>query len=109
MNPCRVLRYEIPVDGATHTVPAPLGKTALVAARNPEVVEVWVEVDERLSNSPVMGPPRHFTVYGTGQSIPDGWHIGSCITAGGALVWHLYESLGNSPRPDAKDDSGSTS
>lgn len=89
----RVLRYEVPVDGASHTLPVPFGTTLLVAARNPEIVELWIEVDERVSNAPVLGPPRHFTVYGTGQEIPGGWHVGSCITAGGALVWHLYESL----------------
>lgn len=92
MSAARVLRYEIPVDGQTHSLPVPFGKQVLVAARNPEVVELWVEVDESVAAG-VPGPPRHFTVYGTGQVVPTGWHVGSCITAAGALVWHLYEQV----------------
>ena len=51
-------------------------------------VTFWAEVDRYPSNT----TPRYFRVFGTGHSIPDhATHIGTCLGAGGDLVWHLYE------------------
>lgn len=82
----RILRHEVPVDDRWHTLGLS-GPVLHVGTRRPDVVEVWA-----LATS---GPSlnRHFRVVGTGQPLPDGAvrHIGSAITAGGALVWHLVE------------------
>jgi hypothetical protein len=34
---------------------------------------------------------RRFELRGTGSSAPDGDHIGTVVTAGGRLVWHIFD------------------
>ncbi|MGH8576156.1 MAG: DUF7352 domain-containing protein [Gammaproteobacteria bacterium] len=82
-----MLRYEVPVDDQWHTLELS-GAVLHVDTRAPDVVEVWA-LD---SGGPTL--PRQFRAFGTGQRIPDGRlrHVGSVITAGGRLVWHLFES-----------------
>lgn len=86
-----VLRYEVPVDGVWHAL-ALSGPVLHVDTRNRGLVEVWALDDG--------GPKaeRRFQVFGTGQPLPDGVvaHVGSVITAQGALVWHLFEEMGAS-------------
>lgn len=85
----RVLRYEIPVDDQWHVLDLPRGPIVHVASRRPDVVEFWA-ID---AADGITLPPRAFRVFGTGQPLPPaaGKHIGTAITAGGALVWHLME------------------
>jgi hypothetical protein len=85
----RVLRYEVPVDDEWHFHDLS-GAILHVAARQPDVVEFWAYS----SGGPTL--TRAFTVFGTGHPLPE-WatpdrHRGSVITAGGALVWHLFEA-----------------
>lgn len=81
----KIHRFEVPVDDEWHVIP--LSTNPLhVEARRPGTVELWAVVDD--------GPliPRHFRVYGTGQTIPDDVaHVGSALAFGGRLVWHLVE------------------
>ncbi len=85
MEISRILRYEVPVDDKTHTLMLG-GPIVHVGTRDPAIVEIWA-VDTGTTRMPC-----EFTVVGTGHEYPEGWqHVGSAITAGGALVWHLLE------------------
>jgi hypothetical protein len=62
----------------------------LVAQQNPintSTLDLWALVD---ANGPRV--KRKFMVHGTGHPVTEGGtHIGSIITAGGALVWHVFD------------------
>lgn len=95
-----VYKYNVPVDGATHlfVIPGPSTLIHVDCQGASDVVQFWTEV-------PIDTPHgdhdhRLFQVFATGQVIPEDddpsryWkHVGSALTAGGALVWHLYELL----------------
>jgi hypothetical protein len=85
-----VWRAEVPVDDREHQVTMPLSQRAplmRVEARTPHIVEAWFEVD-----TDALAPITYvMRVFGTGQPIPDEWAwLGTCLAAGGQLVWHLY-------------------
>ncbi len=82
-----ILRYEVPVDDQWHAVKLG-GPIVHVAARLSHVVEIWAE-DHKDST---LRRERLFRVYGTGQPCVEGVHVGTAITANGALVWHLREA-----------------
>lgn len=83
MPPPRVLKWSVPVDDGYHPIGS--GKVCLVACQyGPDTVQVWTEE----TDTPVV---RSAKVIGTGHNAPDFTeHLGSVITANGALVWHLY-------------------
>lgn len=83
----RVLRYGIPVDDRWHALQLS-GPIVHVATRDPNLVELWaINTNEPPST-------RGFRVFGTGQPLPpDVAHIGTALTAGGQLVWHLFEAV----------------
>lgn len=92
----RVLRFAVPVDDSWHAIGS--GPVLHVDCRNGEydVVQVWTLESEQLEN--VLAGNlrsdfgRYVRAFGTGHSIPAGAsHIGTALTAGGALVWHLFE------------------
>jgi hypothetical protein len=84
----RVLKWDVPVDDREHTIGA--GFIAHVGCQQgPETVQVWTEQSD---DHPTRWPARTVRVFGTGQPLPDGArHLGSVVSAGGALVWHVYE------------------
>lgn len=64
-------------------------KILFVGAQDPtgHTVQLWAEV-----NPDAERETRRFAIAGTGHPLPPaGHHLGSVITAGGALVWHVYE------------------
>lgn len=83
----RILRYEVPVDDRFHTLRL-LGPIVHVATRNPRCVEVWASTDGS-------GPyDWDLTVVATGQPFPGAGaltHLGTAISPGGELVWHLMQ------------------
>jgi hypothetical protein len=86
----RILRWEVPVDDRPH-IHQFAGPIVHVGCRNRALVEFW-------SQEPDGGQrqARVFQVFGTGHNLPaDASHIGSVITAGGQLVWHLMELGGD--------------
>lgn len=80
-----VLKWSVPVDDNDHPIGG--GKVVMVACQaGPDVVQVWTE--EWRGVDPL---PRRARVYGTGQPVPlHDEHLGSVVTAGGRLVWHVY-------------------
>jgi hypothetical protein len=82
----RVLKWSVPVDNGHHEIGA--GKVLHVHCQfTPELVQVWTEESELTK-----GSTRLAQVYGTGQEVPyDAAYLGTTVTGGGALVWHLYE------------------
>ncbi len=81
-----IFRYEVPVDDRWHSIDLQ-GGIVHVAARQPDVVEIWAEHCHNWTGKLT----RRFRVYGTGQPDVEGTHIGTAIAAGGRLVWHLRE------------------
>lgn len=93
-----IYRYTVPVDDQVHELVAPFDGTGLpsdaagrscivhIACRAiPNEVEVWVQVDTDLPDSPV-----RLIVTGTGHPAPDeGVHLGTALAPLG-LVWHLW-------------------
>ena len=56
-------------------------------AGSPELPCVWVglDPDEEINIEEIA-----LVFIGTGQSVPDGEHVGSCVASGG-FVWHVFE------------------
>jgi hypothetical protein len=83
----RVFRTEIAVDDRWHTVPL-RGPILHVATRGEDYVEIW-----HLEDSAVVQREGTFRVYGTGEVLVlnTGKHVGTAITPGRSLVWHLFE------------------
>lgn len=89
----RVLKYSVPVDDRWHVLQVAGPLLHVACQYGPESVQVWA------SDAP--SPVRQFRVFGTGQVVDGGpeaerftyHHAGSAITAGGALVWHLFERV----------------
>ena len=80
----RILRWSIPVDDRPHNI-AISGPVVHVDARSSDSVEFWTS-----EVGPPYRRPATFQVVATGQTFPSDWeHVGSVVTAGGALVWHL--------------------
>jgi hypothetical protein len=85
-----IWKFEIPVGGGV--VEMPPGEVISVAANplDPGVVWIWAIVD-------VQAEPlaRHFEVVGTGHELSDAHtaesFLGTCVAAGGALIWHVFE------------------
>lgn len=102
----QVLRYEVPVDDAWHTIRV-RGNIVHVATRSPEKVEFWTYVCDGEAE-------RTFRVFGTGHPIPEAdahtmpVYVGTALVPGMPLVWHLFElaSLGGLPYPGTKLDGG---
>jgi hypothetical protein len=81
----RILRYEVPVDGGTHTFQLS-GAIVHIAAREETIVEFWV-TDH---GGAAIG--RRLTVVGTGASFPNSSaYLGTAVASGGRYVWHLLE------------------
>ena len=85
-----IWKYDIPVDGEVHEihVPGPAHFRHADVQNDPGVVSVWFEVESEGTGT----HPIRYTVIGTGHKVPgNGRYVRSMVTAGGALVWHLYE------------------
>lgn len=72
------------------TIQMPSGAKVLsIGAQDPtgSTVQLWAEVDTEEKPE-----DRHFVIVGTGNhQWAKGIYLGTVITAGGALVWHVYE------------------
>lgn len=80
----RILRYEIPVDDAWHTISG-CGAPLHVGCRNADIVEFWA-----WELQPPDRSVREFKVIGTGHlADSDSWYAGTALAPGGHLVWHL--------------------
>lgn len=85
----RIIRHRLDVDDQVHRIIVPdLDQPVLsIAARTADTVDLWVLDDPGL---PVRDAA--LLVVGTGQVwSADGTWLGSCVTPGGTLVWHLIE------------------
>lgn len=86
----RVLKWPVPVDDREH--PIGDGPVLHVGCQGDDVAVVYVWTLEGNEDRVLSG--RGARVYGTGQRLPDyvgtGYHLGSVITADGALVWHCF-------------------
>lgn len=55
-----------------------------------DVLDLWAAVD----SSTAAREERHFRIVGTGNPMPEDalWFVGTVVTHGGALVWHVFEA-----------------
>lgn len=84
----RVLKWSVPVDDQDHPVGS--GRVLMVECQHrADVVEVWTE-----ETTHTEGIYRRVRVYRTGHEVPEGdeW-LGSTMTQGRNLVWHVFGSL----------------
>lgn len=92
----RVLKWNVKVDDEKH--PIGIGKVVHVAClESSGIVQVWT-----LEDAKAIDTFRWAQVIGTGMEVPEvedygfehlpqPWdHVGSTVTAGGALVWHVF-------------------
>lgn len=85
--------YKYPLDITdAQTVQMPKSAAVLSVGVQGHTVYVWAAVD---TDEPLVG--RHFRIAGTGN--PFGWRapslrfIGTVMTHGGHLVWHVFEDV----------------
>lgn len=87
-----IFKSSIPVVDQTIEVEMPVGSQIVnVDSQFPETnaaptVEAWYLCDD---GEPLV--KRYFRVIGTGHQAPAGTYLGTAITRGGRLVWHLFE------------------
>lgn len=86
-----IFRYRLDITDAPF-VSMPLGARVLPAppnSRNSDYIEIWAEVD---TTQPL--ERRDFRIVGTGSPLPDdcGDFVGTVMTHGGSLVWHIFEA-----------------
>lgn len=82
-----VYKYPIVVQDTGH-LSAPQGAKPLSFQLQHEGMCLWMEVDPRNAES-----TYEYRIFGTGHHIPDdysGEYVGTVLTSGNALVWHLY-------------------
>jgi len=82
----RVLKWPLRVDDSVQLI-GPGHVINVDCQSTMDAVMVWtLEPDETPS------PTRKVQVIGTGQRLPDeSKHLGSAVTPGGWLVWHVFE------------------
>jgi hypothetical protein len=97
----RVLKFPLEVADGAQRVMMPAGAKVVHVGNQYERPTMWAEAD--MSESPALDGPaeavdasvntRMFFVIGTGQTIlyPNAEYLGTVITRGGDLVWHVYE------------------
>jgi hypothetical protein len=82
----RVLKWIVEVNDT----PQMIGSGPVVhvdCQSGPDIVTIWTEEHDTQPQQ-----RREVQVYGTGHPIPlFAEHVGSVVTGGGALVWHVYE------------------
>lgn len=84
----RVLKHTVPVDDQWHEIPSQQ-ILHVECQRSSEEVQVWT-LDYGYPQPPTM----RVRIFGTGQPLPDrAAHLGSAVTAGGQLVWHLFREV----------------
>lgn len=92
----RVLKWTVPVDDQPHPIGS--GRVLHVGCQDDptghRTAHAEVQVWTLESSVGITLPERMVQVYGTGQPLPDGvgagYHIGTVLVLGGALVWHVF-------------------
>jgi hypothetical protein len=99
-----VYKYDVPVDNKSHlfVIPGPSKIVHVECQRTATTVQFWAEVPTDVAHAD--HDHRLFQVFPTGIPIPEEpdpsqyWqHVGTAVTVGGALVWHLYELITEDP------------
>lgn len=84
-----VWKYRVPVTDAVYVEMPDQAEILHVGNQNPaniSALEIWVRCDP---TKPLRN--RFIKIVGTGNPCGDEPHIGSVITAGGQLVWHVFD------------------
>jgi hypothetical protein len=93
----RIWKYILPIRDGVQEIDMPKGAIIRHIGDQPNFghqIQIWAEVDDQETER----FERKFQVFGTGHPIAPTEHFeeefaytGSVITAGGSLVWHVYE------------------
>jgi hypothetical protein len=82
-----IYKYTLPLKFAEFALALPIGAEILSAQMQFGFACIWCRVNP--GNSKQI---RRFRFYGTGEDLVQGGkYIGTYQTAGGTLVWHLFE------------------
>jgi hypothetical protein len=85
----RIYKYELPV-GHPYVIVMPIGSHVIHAAcqHRSDTVTLWAEAPQHSAPE-----ARRFVALPTGAEVPvRGHHVRTVLTAGGDLVWHVYET-----------------
>ncbi len=89
MSRMQVWKYQIP-ESFSFRLEMPAGAVPVHVDVQHGGVCIWAVVDPSASKE-----SREFFVVGTGHDIPDGIdcddHVGTFLTSGGALVFHIFQ------------------
>lgn len=85
----KIYKYPLPICDL-HTIALPVGAKILSVGVQAETPCIWALVDVSAKVE-----PRHFRLYGTGHPFGEQKQtfIGTVLMAGGALVFHLFETV----------------
>lgn len=83
----KVLKFPLKITD-DQTVVMPEGSQILTVQTQHDTVTIWALCPETLKKQ-----PRRIEIFGTGHPIPNGnrTYLGTAITQGGSLVWHVFE------------------
>ena len=86
-----IWKYELDIANEA-TLDMPEGAKVLTVQTQEGVCCIWAQVD---ASKPKV--KRHFSVYGTGQPLPQnpGIYLGTFQLHGGQLVFHVFERIEN--------------
>jgi hypothetical protein len=82
-------------------VEMPVGAQILHVAEQHNDICIWAQVDSEAAKE-----TRYFIIYGTGHRMMNCEHkfIGTMLTAGGHLVWHLFELPNGFPKEPYRNE-----
>lgn len=88
-----VWKYVYPLPREEAEIEMPHGAEVLCAREQPSEPDayrqvcIWARIDAEEPRKEV----RKFRLCGTGHDAPADRYVGTAITCGGALVWHVFE------------------
>lgn len=93
--------YKYVMDNEVAALDLPIGAQILHVAEQHDKTCIWAKVDTEAEKE-----KRFFVVYGTGHRMMDGEHkfIGTLLTAGGHLVWHVFELPNGFPKEPYRNE-----
>ena len=90
-----IWKYDLPVQDEVIEISMPVGASPLSVGSqfgDPSSVQLWASVDPDVEPAPL-----RFWIIGTGHPYPQTdktlLFIGTVITSGGSLIWHVFGEL----------------
>lgn len=93
--------YKYVMGNEVATIELPIGAKIIHLAEQHGQTCMWVQVDTEAEKE-----KRYFVLYGTGHPMLNAEHtfIGTMLTAGGNLVWHVFELPNGLPKEPYRNE-----